>query len=161
MVAAFDYRLLGFLWSRIRHFITSGHLWFRIRYGFRETEVVFRVPTGKEFDEMLALPTVEFQKAFQMSLLQATDRQFILENTGFNTSLPPWELCYAASMDAYRLAGDGVFDLKNWELSVWQKDGYHQWTVLETWRHQDPFLCAMAMEIMKVCLLPSTFEDPC
>ena len=159
MVAAFDYRLVGTLWPKIREFIT-GHLYFRLRYGFRETEIVFRAPMGKEFDEMLALPMTKFQKAFQMSLLEATNRQFILENTGFNTRRPPWELCYAASMDAYRLADDGLFDLKNWELTVWQKDVYNRWTAWETWRHQDPFLCTMALEIMKACLLPLTFEDP-
>ena len=159
MVAAFDYRLLGTLWPKIREFIT-GHLYFRLRYGFRETEIVFRAPAGKEFDEMLALPTMKFQQAFQMSLLEATNREFILQNTGFNTRRPPWELCYAASMDAYRLADDGLFDLKNWELSVWQKDGYHQWIVWETWRHQDPSLCMMAIEIMKACLLPLSYEDP-
>ena len=159
MVAAFDYHLLGTLWVQVRNFVT-GHLWFRIRYGFRETEVVFRAPTGKEFDEMMALPPMKFQQVFQMSLQEAANPEFILGNTGFNTRLPPWELCYAASMDAYRLADDGLFDLKNWELSMWSKDGYHSWTVLETWRHQDPFLCAMAIEIMKACLLPLTFEDP-
>ena len=57
------------------------------------------------------------------------------------------------------LADEGVFDLKNWELSVWQKDRYHQWTVREIWRHQDPFLCAKAIEIMKACLLPLIVED--
>jgi hypothetical protein len=159
-VAAFDYFLLGALWPKIREFIT-GHLWFRLRYGFRKTEIVFRVPTGKEFEQMLALPTAKFQQAIQMSLLKATNRQFMLGNTGLNTSIGPWELCYAASMDAYRLADDGVFDPKNWELSVWQKDECHQWMVWETWRHQDPSLCAMALEIMKARLLLLTFEDPC
>lgn len=148
MVAAFDYRLLGTLWPKIREFVT-GHLYFRIRCGFRKTEIVFRAPTGKEFDEMLTLPMIKFQKAFQMSLLDATNRQFILENTGFNTRCAPWELCYAASMAAYRLADDGLFDMKNWELTVWQKDVYNRWTAWETWRHQDPFLSAMALEILK------------
>jgi hypothetical protein len=125
IVATFDYYLLGTLWAQVREFIT-GHLWFRLRYGFRETEVVFRAPMGKKFKEMVALPTMKFQEAFQMSLLEATNRQLILDHTGFCTRHPPWELCYAASMDAYRLADDGVFNSNNWELSVWQKDGHHQ-----------------------------------
>jgi hypothetical protein len=159
MVAALDYRLLRKLPAVVHEFI-SGLLWFRLRYGFRETEVVFRAPTGKEFEKMLALPPVKFQQALQTSVLQATNRQFILGRTGFSTRHPPWELCYAASMDAYRLADDGLFDWKNWELSVWLKDRYHQWTVREVWRHQDPFLCAKAIEIMKACLLLLAFEHP-
>ena len=143
-----DYHLLGILWSKIREFIT-GHLLLRLRYGFRETEIVFRTPTSKEFDEMLVL---HMMKAFRMSLPEATNRHFIWENTGSNIH-PPRGLCYAASIHADRLADDGLFDWRNWELSVWQKDGYGRWTVWETWRHQDPFLCAQAIEIMKVCLL--------
>ena len=154
MVTTFDYCLLGFLWPKIREFVT-GHLWFRLRYGFQKTEIVIRALTGKELEKMLASSPMKFQQASQ-----ATNRDSMLENTGFNTSRPPWELCYAASMDAYRLADDGVFDSKNWELSVWHKDGDDQWTVSEIWRHQDPLLCAMAIEIMKACLFPLTFEDP-
>ena len=139
MVAAFDYLLLDTLWPKIRKFIT-GHLYFRLHYGFRKTEVVFRAPTGKEFEKMEALPEEKFQQALETSLLQATSRQFILGRTGFTTYYPPWELCYAASMNAYRLADDGLFDSKNWELIIWQKDVYNRWTVWETWIHQDSFL---------------------
>ena len=158
MVAALDYRLLRTLPTVVYNFII-GLLWFRLCCGFQVTEVVFRAPTGKEFKKMLALPTVKFQQALQMSVLQATNRQFLLGRTGFSTGHPPWELCYAASIDAHRLADEGVFDWKNWELSLWLKDR-HQWTVREIWRHQDPFLCAKAIEIMKACLLPSTFGNP-
>lgn len=97
---------------------------------------------------MLVLSTVKFQQALQMSVLQATNGQFVWGRTGFSTGHPHWELCYAASIDAHRLADEGVFDWKNWELSLWLKDR-DQWTVREIWRHQDPLLCAKAIEIMK------------
>ena len=160
MVAAFDYRLLRTLPALVHKFITD-HLWFRLRYGFQKTQVVFHAPTGKDFERMLALPTVKFQQALQMSVLQATNGwQFVWGRTGFSTGHPHWELCYATSIDAHRLVDDGVFNWKNWESSVWQKDRYHRWTVREMWRHQDPFLCAKAIEIMKACLHPLIFEDP-
>ena len=125
-----------------------------LRYGFHDTEVIFRTPTGMEYDSMMALPPHQFQQAWQTSLLQATSRQFLTENTGFNTRSPPWNLCFTASADAYRLANSCQFDLKNWELSVWEKDRHQQWTVLEVWKHQDPTLCAKALSLIKV--LPSS-----
>ena len=159
MVTTFDYCLLGFLWPRIREF-TTGHLWFRLCYGFQKTEIIIHAPTAKELEKLLFLPPVNIKQA-QATNCDATNCDFILENIGLNTRRQPWELCYAApSMDAHRLADDGSFDLKNWELSVWQKDGYHQWKVWEIWRHQNPVVCAMAVELMKACLFPPTFEDP-
>ena len=156
MVAAFDCHLFRILPAVVYKFIID-HLFC---HGFQVTEVVFRAPTGKEFKKMLALPTVKFQQALQVSVLQVTNRQFLLGRTGFSTGHPPWELCYAAPIDAHRLADEGVFDwTQNRELSLWLKDR-HQWAVREIWRHQDPFLCAKAIEIMKECLPPSTFEDP-
>jgi hypothetical protein len=149
MVASIDYYLLSVLWPLIREFIT-GHLWLRLRYGFRETEVIFRTSTGREYDSMMALPPHQFEQAWQTSLLQATSPQFLTTNTGFNTHSPPWNLCYTASTDAYRLANSYQFDLKNWELSVWEKDRHQQWTVLEVWKHQDPTLCVKALTLIKV-----------
>ena len=92
----------------------------------KDRRVVFHAPTGKEFERMLALPTVKFQQALEMSVLQATNGHFVWGRSGFSTSHPHWELCYAASIDAHCLADDGVFNWKNWELSVWQKDRYHR-----------------------------------
>ena len=149
MVASIDYYLLSILWPLVRGFLT-GHLWLRLRYGFRETEVVFRTPTGGEYVSMMALPPNQFQQAWQTSLLQATNRQFLTENAGFNTRSPPWHLCYTASTDAYRLANSCQFDLKNWELSVWEKDRHQQWTVMEVWKHQDSTLCVKALSLIKV-----------
>jgi hypothetical protein len=103
MVASIDYYLLSILWPLVRECIT-GHLWLHLRYGFRETEVIFRTPTGREYDSMMALPPHQFQEAWQTSLLQATSPQFLTADTGFNTRSPPWNLCYTASTDAYRLA---------------------------------------------------------
>jgi hypothetical protein len=103
MVASIDYYLLSILWPPVRECIT-GHLWLHLRYGFRETEVIFRTPTGREYDSMMALPPHQFQEAWQTSLLQATSPQFLTADTGFNTRSPPWNLCYTASTDAYRLA---------------------------------------------------------
>jgi len=151
IVASFDYYMLSILWPLLRTFVTT-HLWLRLRHGFRQTEVVFRAPTGREYDNMIALPPAQFQEAWQASLLHATSRVFLLGNTGFNTRSPPWNLCYTASTDAYHLANSGQFDLNNWELSVWQKNEYQQWTVWEAWRHQDPTLSAKALVLIKVCL---------
>ena len=66
MVAAFDCHLLRILPAVVYKFIID-HLFC---YGFQVTEVVFRAPMGKEFKKMLALPTVKFQQALQMSVLR-------------------------------------------------------------------------------------------
>ena len=151
IVASFDYYMLSIFWPLLRTFVTT-HLWLRLRHGFRQTEVVFRAPTGREYDNMIALPPAQFQEVLQASMLHATRRSFLLANTGFNTYSPPWNLCYTASADAYRLANSGQFDLNNWELGVWQKNEYQQWTVWEAWKRQDPTLGAKALVIIKVCL---------
>ena len=158
MVASFDYYMLSVLWPLLCTFVTS-HLWLRLCYGFRQTEVVFRAPTGREYDNMIALPPAQFQEVWQASLLHATNCQFLLGNTGFNTRSPPWNLCYTASTDAYHLANSGQFDLNNWELSVFQKNEYQQWTVWEAWRHQDPTLSTKALDIIKVCLFSLNLID--
>jgi len=158
IVASFDYYMLSILWPLFRTFVTS-HLWLRLRYGFRQTEVVFRAPTGREYDNMIALPPAQFQQAWQASLLHATSRQFLMGNTGFNTRSPPWNLCYTASTDAYHLANSGQFDLNNWELSVWQKNEHQQWTVWEAWRHQDPTLSTKALTMIKEKLLVEGREE--
>jgi hypothetical protein len=113
--AIFDYHLIKTFGSALYDFIT-GHLWLRLRYGFRETEVVFRTPSNA---------------AWQSSLLRATSHRFLVEDPGCTSHCPPWKLCYTASADAYHLANEGVFDLKNWELSVWHRNRHSQWTVLK------------------------------
>jgi len=158
IVASFDYYMLSTLWPLLRTFVTS-HLWLRLRYGFRQTEVVFRVPTGRAYDNMMALPPAQFNEALQASLTHATSRQFLVGKTGFNTRSPPWNLCYTASTDAYHLANSGQFDLNNWELSVWQKNEYQQWTVWEAWKHQDPTVSAKALILIKEKLLAEGREE--
>ena len=120
----------------------------------------FPCPHGQGVRKNAGASNGEVSAGLEMSVLQATNGHFAWGRSGFSTGHPDWELCYAASIDARRLADDEVFNWKNWELSVWQKDRYHRWTVREIWRHQDPFLCAKAIEIMKACLHPLIFEDP-
>lgn len=114
-VAIFDYYLIKALGYLVYDFIT-GHLWLCLRYGFHETEVVLHISSNA---------------AWQLSLLRATSHRFLVGNTGYNTRCPPWELCYTASADAYHLANEGVFDIKNWELNVWHRNRHSQWTVLK------------------------------
>ncbi|KIK02474.1 hypothetical protein K443DRAFT_6111 [Laccaria amethystina LaAM-08-1] len=150
MVAALDYRLLRKLPAVVHEFI-SGLLWFRLRYGFRETEVVFRAPTGKEFENAGASPG-EVSAGFAN----------VCTSGHKPTRHPPWELCYAASMDAYRLADDGLFDWKNWELSVWLKDRYHQWTVREErlkTEGKDEFVATLE-DIQLAGLSSASLSDP-
>lgn len=111
----FDYYLIKVFGYAVYVFITT-HLWLRLRYGFHETEVVLRIPSNA---------------AWRSSLLRATNHGFLNWNTGEATHCPPWELCYTASADAYHLANEGVFDLKNWESSVWHRNRHSQWTVLK------------------------------
>ncbi|KIJ98916.1 hypothetical protein K443DRAFT_680361 [Laccaria amethystina LaAM-08-1] len=149
VVTGIDYHLIRYiLWPLITKFATT-HLYLRLRHGFRQTEVVFRAPTGRRYDQIMSLPPDQCKHAWDQALIQATNKHFLRSNTGFNTRSPPWNLCYLASAHAYQLEAEGVYDLKNWEISVWHKNSDQRWTLWEAWKLGDSAQQAKTLEVIK------------
>jgi hypothetical protein len=129
-----DFFTWTFVWPRVKAFLLHD-FWFRIRFGFQRSEIIFREPKG--WPTFQHLPGYQKYYVCWTKLWEAINPQLVYERTALLSSVSGfWPLNYGATVDAYYHANNRMISEKNWDFSIWIRDG-NDWFVWCIWRAFD------------------------